>query len=149
MLRAAESIQDSSPVMLPNCTTGQLDGDDAYVQLLPLCKQVDLHTACVIRGIAKAMCELSLQAIKNKQSVSEYELTTTYFHPILSCILSSPDKRVLLRWANVESDASGKKRPDATLSKVTQLAYGPSLGFGEAKGSFAKKPLMPTIGMPA
>jgi len=47
--------------------------------------------------------------------------------------LSSPDKRVLLRWANVESDASGKKRPDATLSKVTQLAYGPSLGFGEAK----------------
>ncbi|KAI8884175.1 hypothetical protein K501DRAFT_332847 [Backusella circina FSU 941] len=34
---------------------------------------------------------------------------------------------------NIESDASGDKRPDATLTKLTQLSYGPSLGFGEAK----------------
>lgn len=26
-----------------------------------------------------------------------------------------------------------KKGPDATLTKITQLAYGPSLGFPEAK----------------
>ncbi len=58
---------------------------------------------------------------------------TTYFHPILSCILSSPEKRVLLRWTNIESDASGDKRPDAALTKLIQLSYGPSLGFGEAK----------------
>ncbi|KAI9492002.1 hypothetical protein BDB00DRAFT_873840 [Zychaea mexicana] len=111
----------------------RLDNDEANVQLLQLCGHVDIHTACMIRGIAKAMGELSLQAIKNKQSISEYELTTTYFHPILSCILSSPEKRVLLRWTNIESDASGDKRPNATLTKLTQISYWPSLGFGEAK----------------
>ena len=111
----------------------QLGNDEANVQLLQLCGHVDKYTACVIRGIARAMGELPLQAIKNKQTSGEYELTTTYFHPILSCILSSPEKRVLLRWTNIESDASGDKRPDATLTKLNQLAYGPSMGFGEAK----------------
>ncbi|KAI9025198.1 hypothetical protein CLU79DRAFT_855154 [Phycomyces nitens] len=111
----------------------QLDNDEANVRLLQLCRHVDKHTACVIRGIAKAMGELPLQAIKNKQSIGEYELTTTYFHPILSCILSSPEKRVLLQWTNIETDASGDKKPDATLTKLTQLSYGPSLGFGEVK----------------
>jgi hypothetical protein len=51
----------------------------------------------------------------------------------LSCILSSPEKRVLSQWTNIESDVSGDKRPDATLTKLVQLSYGPSLGFGEAK----------------
>ncbi|KAG1043106.1 hypothetical protein G6F43_011744 [Rhizopus delemar] len=111
----------------------QLDNDEANVQLLQLCGHVDKHTSCVICGIAYAMGELPLQAIKNKQSISEYELPTTYFHPILSCILSSPEKRVLLRWTNIESDSSGDKRPDATLTKLIQLSYGPSLSFGEAK----------------
>ncbi|KAL0074606.1 hypothetical protein J3Q64DRAFT_1826371 [Phycomyces blakesleeanus] len=111
----------------------QLYNDEASVKLLQLCKHVDKHAVCVIRGIAKAIGELPLQAIKNKQSISEYELTTTYFHPILACILSSPKKRVLLLWTNIESDASGDKRPDATLTNLTQLSYEPSLGFGEAK----------------
>jgi hypothetical protein len=44
----------------------QLDKDEANVQLLQLCGHLDKHTACVIRGIAKAMGKLPLQAIKNK-----------------------------------------------------------------------------------
>lgn len=102
----------------------QLDNDEINVKLLQLCKHVDKHTACVIRGIVKAIGELPFQDIKNKQSISEYELTTTYFYPILSCILSSPEKRVLLRWTNIELDASGDKRPDATLTKLTQSRMG-------------------------
>lgn len=53
--------------------------------------------------------------------------------PVLSRILSSPEKLVLLRWTIIESDASGNKRPDAILTKLTQLSNGPSLGFGEAR----------------
>lgn len=111
----------------------QLDNDEANIQLLQLCGHVDKRAACVIRGISKAMGNVSLKAVKNKQSISKYELTTTCFHPILSCILSSPEKRVLLRWANIKSDASGDKRPDATLTKLTRLSNGPSMGFGKAK----------------
>ncbi|CAO3671158.1 unnamed protein product [Rhizopus stolonifer] len=35
--------------------------------------------------------------------------------------------------ANVTSDESGDIHPDATISKIHQRDFGPSLGFGEAK----------------
>jgi hypothetical protein len=43
------------------------------------------------------MDELPLQAIGYKQSIQEYELIAINFHTIMSGILSSPEKRVLLR----------------------------------------------------
>ncbi|ORE01198.1 hypothetical protein BCV72DRAFT_339594 [Rhizopus microsporus var. microsporus] len=64
-------------------------------------------------------------AIKDKTTIAEGELLTTYFDPILANILANPDENVLLRWANVTCDA--------TISKLTQMTFGPSLGFGEAK----------------
>jgi hypothetical protein len=51
----------------------------------------------------------------------------------LDNILTNPDENVLLRWANVTCDATKDKRPDATISKLTQMAFGSSVGFGEAK----------------
>ncbi|KAG1136978.1 hypothetical protein G6F37_012560 [Rhizopus arrhizus] len=107
--------------------------DEATALLSRLCISLDEHASSVIRGIVKAMTELPLQAIKDKTSIGKYELTTTYFHPILSSILSNPDKQVLLRWTNIETDSSAKKRPDATITKLNQLVFGHSLGFGEAK----------------
>lgn len=77
--------------------------------------------------------KLPLTAIKDKTTIGEGELLTTYFDPILASILANPDENVLLRWANVTCDATRDKRPDATISKLTQLVFGPSLGFGEAK----------------
>ena len=56
-----------------------------------------------------------------------------YFDPILSSLVSDPDRKVLLRWSNVISDESGDIRPDATISKIHQRDFGPSLGFGEVK----------------
>ena len=85
----------------------------------------------MVHGIIKALFELPLKAINDKTTVGEYGLTTTYYHPVLSSILSNPDKKVLLRWPNTESDSSRKKKPDAIISKLNQLAYG--LGFGEVK----------------
>ncbi|CAO3629260.1 unnamed protein product [Mucor hiemalis] len=100
--------------------------------------QKSKHTACVIRGISKPRGDLPLQAMKNEQYISKYDLTITYLHPILSCILSSPETRVLLRSTSIGSDSSGDKRPDAISTKFTQLSYGPNLGFDE-------KPMIPTI----
>lgn len=111
----------------------QLDDNEDKEKLLQLCRYADKHTACVIRGISKPIGDLPLQAMKNEQYISKYDLTITYLHPILSCILSSPETRVLLRSTSIGSDSSGDKRPDAILTKLTQLSYGPNLGFGEVK----------------
>ncbi|CEG82134.1 hypothetical protein RMATCC62417_16251 [Rhizopus microsporus] len=84
--------------------------DEAAALLSQLCINLDEHASSVIRGIVKAMTELPLQAINDKTSIGEYELTTAYFHPLLSSILSNPDKQVLLRWTNIETDSSAKKK---------------------------------------
>ncbi|ORE10755.1 hypothetical protein BCV72DRAFT_311168 [Rhizopus microsporus var. microsporus] len=90
----------------------QLDKGEANVQLLKPCRQINKHSARMILGVAKAMDELPLRDIKSKQSISEYELMTTYFHLILSCILSSPKQLFLLQWADIEADVSDGKRSD-------------------------------------
>ncbi|ORE21986.1 hypothetical protein BCV71DRAFT_272345, partial [Rhizopus microsporus] len=77
--------------------------------------------------------KLPFTAIKDKTAIGERELLTAYFDPILVNILVNLDENVLLRWANVTCDATGDKRPDATISKLTQMSFGSSLGFGEAK----------------
>ncbi|KAG1043466.1 hypothetical protein G6F43_011646 [Rhizopus delemar] len=65
--------------------------------------------------------------------LSECELFTMCFNPILPALFSDPDKNAFLRWSNVISDESGKIRPDATISKICQRDFGPSRGYGEAK----------------
>ncbi|KAG0741368.1 hypothetical protein G6F57_001029 [Rhizopus arrhizus] len=79
------------------------------------------------------MRKLPQIAIKTKKHIGECELFTMYFDPILSALLSDPDKNVLLRWSNVTCDETGEMRPDATISKLCQRDFGPSLGFGEVK----------------
>ncbi|EIE90692.1 hypothetical protein G6F46_005654 [Rhizopus delemar] len=101
--------------------------------LLTLAQGLDVHHRSVVWGITAALKKLPLTAIKDKTTIGEGELLTTYFDPILASILANPDENVLLRWANVTCDATRDKRPDATISKLTQLVFGPSLGFGEAK----------------
>ena len=89
--------------------------DEATALLSRLCINLDEHASSVIRGIVKAMTELPLvQAIKDKTSIGEYELTITYFYLIFSSILSNPDKQVHLRWTNIETDSSAKKKKDPT-----------------------------------
>ncbi|KAI9271907.1 hypothetical protein BDA99DRAFT_501293 [Phascolomyces articulosus] len=56
-----------------------------------------------------------------------------YFDPILSALLSDPDKSVLLRWSNITADETGEMRLDVTISKLYQHDFAPSLGFGELK----------------
>ncbi|KAI8988509.1 hypothetical protein BDF20DRAFT_833353 [Mycotypha africana] len=61
------------------------------------------------------------------------ELLTTYFDPILANILANSDENVLLRWANVTCDATGDKRPDATISKLRKCLLDQALDLARQK----------------
>lgn len=71
--------------------------------------------------------------LRLKKSIGEFEPFIVYFDPILTSLLSGPNRNVLLRWTNISSDETEDLRPDATISKIEQLDFGASLGFGEAK----------------
>ncbi|KAI8976807.1 hypothetical protein BDB01DRAFT_727373 [Pilobolus umbonatus] len=63
----------------------------------------------------------------------ESELWSTYFDPLLSCIISDPDRLIHLRWTNTIPLEKGKSRPDAVISEKRQLTFGSNVGYGEAK----------------
>ncbi|SAL96970.1 hypothetical protein [Absidia glauca] len=118
---------------IANVESGLQSKDEAELDLLIYGKTVDPLTRSLLRGICVGMRKLPLVAIKDKESIGECELFNMYFDPILSSLLSNPDKNVLLRWSNVISAESGDMRPDATISKIHQRSFGASLGYGEVK----------------
>ncbi|KAI8378328.1 hypothetical protein BD560DRAFT_432802 [Blakeslea trispora] len=65
--------------------------------------------------------------------VGESELWSTYFDPLLSCLICDPGKLTHLRWTNTTAFEGGKLRPDAVISVRQQLEYEGSVGYGEAK----------------
>ncbi|KAG0165295.1 hypothetical protein DFQ29_001671, partial [Apophysomyces sp. BC1021] len=71
--------------------------------------------------------------LKDYKGISESELWSTYFDPILSCLVSDPEKFIHLRWTNTIPPEKGKTRPDAVISEKPQLEFGNSVGHGEAK----------------
>lgn len=77
--------------------------------------------------------KLPTATLKDSTSISESELWSTYFDPVLSCIVSDPDKLVHLRWTNKMTPEGSKSRPDAIISEMKQLEYSGSLGLGEVK----------------
>ncbi|KAI9261944.1 hypothetical protein EDC94DRAFT_635030 [Helicostylum pulchrum] len=110
--------------------------DDLEIDILLLGRGLTSPQKSLLRGIVAAMRKLPLLAIKTKNSIGEYELFTMYFDPILSSLLSDPERNVLLRWSNITSEESGSLRPDATISKIHQRDFGPSFGFGEVKVAY-------------
>ncbi|ORX48774.1 hypothetical protein DM01DRAFT_262919, partial [Hesseltinella vesiculosa] len=77
--------------------------------------------------------KLPTNPIKDEDSLVENELTCTFFDPILSRLISDPVKDVHLRWSDIIAPKTPRQRPDAVISKVNQLSFGQSLGFGEAR----------------
>ncbi|CAO3693949.1 hypothetical protein G6F70_006362 [Rhizopus microsporus] len=119
--------------IINNVESNMQSKDDAELDLLMLGKSLNSFGRSLVRGIMTGMRKLPQMAIKTKKHIGECELFTMYFDPILSALLSDPDKNVLLRWSNVTSDETGEMRPDATISKLCQRDFGPSLGFGQVK----------------
>lgn len=68
--------------------------------------------------------------------MGETELWSLFIDPIMSAMVADPARSVCLRWTNKkvrENTTFTRKRPDAVISKVVQLDYEESLGFGEVK----------------
>ncbi|KAL0096910.1 hypothetical protein J3Q64DRAFT_1856524, partial [Phycomyces blakesleeanus] len=69
----------------------------------------------------------------NHDAITETELWSTYYDPVLSCLVGDPDKLVHLRKINSVPIEKGKARPDAVISEKPYLEFTTSIGFGEAK----------------
>lgn len=139
-----------SPI-INNVKSNMQSKDDAEFDLLMLGKNLNSFERSLVRGyhdcvsyhrsvtllqtkyLSNRMRKLPQMAVKTKESIGEYELFTVYFDPILCALLSNPDKNVLLRWSNITAYEAREMRPDATISRLCQHDFGPSLGFGEVK----------------
>jgi hypothetical protein len=71
--------------------------------------------------------------VNDLTTLSESELWSTYFDPMLSVLISYPDKLMHIRWTNTIPVEKGKSRPDAVICEKSQMDFKCSVGFGEAK----------------
>ncbi|KAG2211917.1 hypothetical protein INT47_004604 [Mucor saturninus] len=111
----------------------EMTRSDAELELLNFARRQTYYLSRMIRGINNALQKFPSNVIKNATSISENELFNTYFDPILSAIISDPEKNTLLRWSNKKPEENKDMRPDATITKIQQLKYGYNLGHGEVK----------------
>ncbi|KAG2196284.1 hypothetical protein INT47_012506, partial [Mucor saturninus] len=93
---------------------------------------IDYNERRLIRGLTNLIQKLPKLPLKDNSIISESELWNTYFDPLLSCLISDPEKLVHLRWTNATPSEGEKLRPDAVVSKRQQLEYEGSIGYGEA-----------------
>ncbi|KAI8077892.1 uncharacterized protein B0P05DRAFT_491808 [Gilbertella persicaria] len=98
-----------------------------------LASQMSYGQNRLLSGIINLIQKLPKKPLSNYKEVSETELWNTYFDPLLSCLISDPDRLIHLRWTNVIPMEKGKSRPDAVISEKLQLSFGSSVGYGEAK----------------
>lgn len=67
---------------------------------------------------------------------------------MLSYLISDPERLIHLRWTDAIPNENGNSRPDSVISEKKQLAFGSSLGFGEAniqQGSCSKLLCLDTL----
>lgn len=69
----------------------------------------------------------------NVKNTSETVLWSTHFDPILSTLLSDPDRNMHLQWSNSAPTERGSARPDAAIYHKQQGSFVGSRGYGEAK----------------
>ncbi|ORE07330.1 hypothetical protein BCV72DRAFT_326749, partial [Rhizopus microsporus var. microsporus] len=58
---------------------------------------------------------------------------STYFDPLLSCVVADAERSVLLRWLDKTVNSSIALRPDTDISIIDQLQFGETLDHGEVK----------------
>ncbi|KAG1048978.1 hypothetical protein G6F43_008669 [Rhizopus delemar] len=107
--------------------------DESGVQLQKLASDLHLTKKALMKRIIGTIGKLLVYALKDEKCIGENELTCSYFDPILSRLLANPANNVHLRWSNTTTAETPRQRPDAVISKMRQLSFGPSLGFGEVK----------------
>ncbi|CAO3703644.1 unnamed protein product [Rhizopus stolonifer] len=103
---------------ITNLTLDKITREQTILDLFVLASQLNYGQKRLLLGVI---------------NLSESELWSTYFDPLLSCLISDPDRLVHLRWTNAIPNEKGKSRPDAVISEKPQLVFGGSVGYGEAK----------------
>ncbi|KAL0087515.1 hypothetical protein J3Q64DRAFT_1738072 [Phycomyces blakesleeanus] len=107
--------------------------EKAFLELTLMSSRMNYSERRLIHGITNLIQKLPNLPLKDNSSISESELWSTYFDPLLSCLICDPEKLVHLRWTNAIPSEGGKLRPDAIISKRQQLEYEGSIGHGEVK----------------
>ncbi|KAG0162223.1 hypothetical protein DFQ28_001685, partial [Apophysomyces sp. BC1034] len=107
--------------------------EQAIVELTVMSADMDYGPRRLVRGISNLIQKLPKTPLKDNNDISESELWSTYFDPLLSCLICDPDRLVHLRWTNSIPIEGGKLRPDAIIAKKQQLEYDGSVGHGEVK----------------
>ncbi|KAG1048826.1 hypothetical protein G6F43_008808 [Rhizopus delemar] len=104
------------------------------LMLTQLADTASYYEQRLLIGLARLIEELPKTRVKNNQ-IGEIELWSSYFHPLLSRILSDNERSVILRWPDKAALEQSQGRPDAIISEVTGNGFGISFGFGECKTS--------------
>ncbi|KAG1136893.1 hypothetical protein G6F37_012060 [Rhizopus arrhizus] len=107
--------------------------DVAELELQQLANDLNPFKKAIVKGIINMISKLPAYVLKDERCIGESELTCSYFDPILSRLLANPASGVHLRWSDITVAETPRQRPDAVISKMRQLSFGPSLCFGEAK----------------
>ncbi|CAO3640917.1 unnamed protein product [Cunninghamella blakesleeana] len=107
--------------------------EKALLELTPISSNMEYGERRLIRGLINMIQKLPTMPLKDNSDISETELWSTFFDPLLSCLICDPERLVHLRWKNTIPIEGGKSQPDAIISKKQQLEYEGSIGYGEVK----------------
>ncbi|KAI7861429.1 hypothetical protein BDF14DRAFT_1711995, partial [Spinellus fusiger] len=108
----------------------EIDQSEAELKLLTLARGKEYCLTRTIKAINNLLKKVPTNAIKDIACISESELFTTYVDPILSSLVSDPERNTLLRWSN-KTSKENDFRLDATITKLKQMKYHHNLGHGE------------------
>ncbi|CAO3601323.1 unnamed protein product [Absidia cylindrospora] len=124
-LKLVKSITDLS--------MGITTRDQMHLDLSVMAASMDYGRRRILFGLNNMIQKLPITPLKDYNDIPENELWNTYYDPLLSCLVSDPNRRVHLRWTNAVPLEGGSSRPDAIISQKEQLEYGASMGHGEVK----------------
>ncbi|KAG0926267.1 hypothetical protein G6F57_015989 [Rhizopus arrhizus] len=118
--------------MFADLAMGSATCDDIIVKLIVEGAGLDYGPRRLLRDIANLIQKLP-STLVNVKNTSETALWSTYFDPILSTLLSDPDRNIHLQWRNSAPTERGSARPDAAIYHKQQGSFVGSRGYGEAK----------------
>ncbi|KAG1645846.1 hypothetical protein G6F44_001416 [Rhizopus delemar] len=120
---------------ITNLTLNKRTKEQAIFDLFVLASQLNYGQKRLLLGVINLsrIQKLPCSPLNVYKKMSESDLWSSYFDPLLSCLISDPDRLVHLRWTNTIPNEKAKFRPDAVISEKPQLKFGSSVGYGEAK----------------
>ncbi|KAI9312589.1 hypothetical protein BX666DRAFT_2030913 [Dichotomocladium elegans] len=105
--------------MFADLAMGSAICNGIIVKLIVECAGLDYGPRRLLRGIANLIQKLPSTAV-NVRNKSENALWNTYFDPILSTLLSDPDRNMHLQWSDSAPTERRSARPDAAIIRSSE-----------------------------